>query len=186
MGDRPAQRQLPAGPKRRRPRRDPARAPLPLRRAGQDPRLSGPEGGVLPGRLRTRPRRSSTTSGSTRWNRSRSCARRRRCRCTTASRMTCSPACSTGLAGEQTVVLPRTPEQRSELERRGRLHRPRAGDRRPIAGRVRGRRGVGRRHDESRGGGARDARLHGVRGSAGRRRRAPDRRGPPAAAVPSG
>jgi predicted glycosyltransferase len=40
-------------------------------------------------------------------SRSRSCARRRRCRSTTASRTTSSPRCSPGLRGTQTVVLPR-------------------------------------------------------------------------------
>ena len=55
VGHRPAQRQLPAGQGRGGPRRDPARAPLSLRRPGQDPRLPGPQGGVLPGRLRARP-----------------------------------------------------------------------------------------------------------------------------------
>ena len=41
------------------------------------------------------------------------------------------------LKGEQVVVLPRTAEQRAEPRARGRVHRPRAGDRRPVADRVR-------------------------------------------------
>ena len=82
------------------------------------------------------------------------------------------------LGGAQTVVLPRTAEQRAELERRRRLHRPRARDRRPVADRLRRHRGLGRRDHEPRGGGAGDAGLHGVRGPPRRGRRAPHRRGP--------
>ena len=96
VGDRPAQRQLPVGRHRGRPRRDSARAPLPLWRAGQAAPVSRAEGGVLPGRLRAGHRRSWSSWGSTRrapwpW-----CARRRRSRSITGSRTTCSPACSTG------------------------------------------------------------------------------------------
>ena len=85
------------------------------------------------------------------------------------------------LRSPQTVVLPRTPGQRSQLTR-ARLPRARAGDRRAVAGRIRRSRRVRRRDDESRGGGARDPGVHGVRGPPGGRRRAADRRGQAAAA----
>ena len=63
------------------------------------------------------------------------------------------------LRGEaQTVVLPRTPAQREELA--ARLHRPRARDRRPEPGGLRGPRDLGRRHHESRGGRVGHARVH--------------------------
>ena len=65
----------------------------------------------------------------------------------------------------QTVVLPRTPEQRAELARARRFHRPRACGRRAVADRVRRSRRVRRRHDESGGRGARHAGLHRVRGA---------------------
>ena len=180
VGDRPAQRQLPAGRGRGGPRRDPARAALSLRRAGQDPRLPGPQGGVLPGRLRARPGDPRRPRPRPRRGRSRWSARRPRSRSITASRTTCSPACSSGWPACRRSCSPaRRSNARSSAN--GRLHRPRARDRRPVADRLRGRRGVGRRHHEPRGGGARDAGLHGVRGPPRRRRRAPDRRGPAAA-----
>ena len=75
-------------------------------------------------------------------------------------------------ASAQAVVLPRTPEQRAELAARRRLHRPRAGDRRAVADRLRRPRDLGRRHDEPRGGRARHARLHDLRGPPRRGRRA--------------
>ncbi len=52
------------------------------------------------------------------------------------------------LRGAQTVVLPRTREQRDQLERIWRVHRPRERDRRPIADRLRRPRRLRRRHDE--------------------------------------
>ena len=56
VGEGPAQRQLPAGEGDRRAGGDPARPPAAVRRhRGQAPPVSGPEGGVLPGRLRARP-----------------------------------------------------------------------------------------------------------------------------------
>ena len=73
------------------------------------------------------------------------------------------------------------PSARSCASVRG-LHGARARDRRPVADRVRRSRDLRRRHDEPRGGGARHPRLHHVRGTPGRRRRAPDRRRPPAQA----
>ena len=57
---------------------------------------------------------------------------------------------------------------------------PRAGDRRAVADRLRDARDLGGRHDEPRGGRARHARLHDVRGPPGGGRRAADRRGPAA------
>ena len=56
VGDRAAPDQLPPGARGGRARGDPARAPRPLRRARQGARLRGVEGGVLPRRLRARPR----------------------------------------------------------------------------------------------------------------------------------
>ena len=85
------------------------------------------------------------------------------------------------LRGEQVVVLPRTDEQRAELAG-GRLHRPRAGDRRAVADRVRRPDDLRRRHDEPRGGRARHAGVDDVRGPARRGRRGADRRRPDAPA----
>ncbi len=81
------------------------------------------------------------------------------------------------LRGEQVVVLPRTDEQRTELERVGGFVVPRAGDRRPVADRLRRPRRLRRRDHEPGGGGARHAGLHGVRGAAGRGRRGAHRGG---------
>ena len=58
VGQGPAPGELPPRPGGGGARRDPARAPGALRRRGQDPRLSGAQGGVLPGRLRARPGRA--------------------------------------------------------------------------------------------------------------------------------
>ena len=177
VGDRPAQRQLPPRAGRRRPRRDPARAPLSLRRdAARSARIRGSR------RSTTWPtssptRRSSPSSASTPRAPIAVSARRRRSRSITASRTTCSRRCSIGCAASQTVVLPRTPEQRAELTTRRRVHRPRARDRLAVADRLRGPRRLGRRDDEPRGGRARNARVHRVRGPPRRGRRAPDRRG---------
>ena len=76
--------------------------------------------------------------------------------------------CSSGCArpprdGVQTVVLPRVDAQREELRARRRLHRARARDRRAVADRLRRPGDLRRRHDEPRGGRARDARLHDLR-----------------------
>ena len=145
--------------------------------------LPGPQGGVLPRRLRARP------GGARRARpRSRPAARRR----AHAARGVAVPplrerplrrrprrAC----ASTQTVVLPRIAEQRAAARR---LHRARARDRRPVAHRLRRPRRQRRRHDEPRGRRARHAGVDDLRGPPGRRRRAPDRRGPaaPAAATP--
>ena len=82
------------------------------------------------------------------------------------------------LAGEdvQTVVLPRTAEQRDEVRRLGAVRGARARGGRPVAGRVRRSRDLGGRHDEPRGRRARHAGLHDIRGTAGRRGRAAARR----------
>ncbi len=80
----------------------------------------------------------------------------------------------------QVVVLPRTERPAHGAARRGRLHRPRPRDRRAVARRAGRPRRQRRGHDESRGGGARDARLDDVRGQARGGRRAVDGRGPPA------
>ena len=78
------------------------------------------------------------------------------------------------LRGTQTVVLPRTPDQRAEL---GRVHRARARDRRPEPGGLRRPRDIGRRHDEPRSGRSGYSRVHYLRGQARRRRRGSAPRG---------
>ena len=139
VGDGPAQHQLPPGPHRRRARRDPARAPAPLRRrAARSARYPGlkeeyyladfePDAG-RPRRAGARPRRS----------RSPSCARRPRSRSTTASRTTSSAPCSTGCASRARSSCCRArPSSAPSCAARGRLHRPRARDRRAVARRLR-------------------------------------------------
>ena len=177
-------RQLPARAARRRARRDPARAARPLRRdAAQAAPLPGAQGGVLPRGLRARRRGARRARARRRRSRSPSSARRPRSRSTTASSTRSSPQLLERLREQaQTVVLPRTPEQRAELARRGRLRRPRARGRRAVAGRLRRPRRLRRRDDEPRGGRARHAGLDDVRGPPRRGRRAADRRGPAAAA----
>ena len=64
------------------------------------------------------------------------------------------------LHGTQTVVLPRTDRAARRAQRGRRLHRARACDRRAVADRLRRPCRVRRRHDEPRGGGARDAGVH--------------------------
>ena len=168
----------------RRAGRDPARAAAPVRRHRRQA-AAATRGSRRSTTWRTSSptRRCSPSSGSTPRGRSRSCARRRPSRSTTASRTRCSAQVLDRLRGEQAVVLPRTPEQRAEL---GGLHRPRAGDRRAVAGRVRRPRDLRRRHDEPRGGGARHAGVDHVRGPPGRGRRGADRRraAAPAATAP--
>ena len=115
--------------------------------------------------------------GLDRARRSRSCARRRRSRSTTASRTTSSPACSTGCAARQTVVLPRVAEQRAQLD--GFIVPERAIDAQSLVA-LRRPRGQRRRHHEPRGGRAGHAGVDDVRGPPRRRRRTPHRRGPPA------
>ena len=84
--------------------------------------LSGPQGGVLPPRLRSPTRPSSTSSGSTRDACSSWSALLPRSRCITATETRCSPTFSSGSARDEAVhavVLPRTPEQRDEILARG-------------------------------------------------------------------
>ena len=81
--------------------------------------------------------------------------------------------------GTVSVVIPRTEGQAEAVRAIGssRLIVPGAGDRRPEPDRPRRPGGQRRRHDEPRGGGPRDARLHHVRRAHGGRRREADRRG---------
>ena len=132
-----------------------------------------PDEAVL-GRARARPRA----------RRSWSCGRRPRCRSTTASRTRSSGAVLERLAGEdaQTVVLPRTREQREEVAAAGPVRGARARGRRAEPRGVRRSRDLGRRDDEPRGRRARHARLHDLRGPAGRGGRGAAARGPPAPA----
>ena len=182
VGDRPAQRQLPSRAGGGRARRDPRRAACALRRgatscaATRDSRRST----------------TSTTSSPTRrcWPSSGLDAAQPIAVVRTPPAVSLYHRFENDLFGQvlqrlrapQTVVLPRTEEQREELGARRRLPDPGARDRRAVADRLRRPRGVRRRHDEPRGGGARHAGLHRLRGPARRRRRAPDRRGPPAQA----
>ena len=115
----PAPRQLPARQSRARARtRSRAERLAPLRRAAAEARpLPGPEGGVLPRRLRARPRRCSSELGvDRRRRRSASSAPRPRTRSTSAAprtpllpRLLRAPRPT---SGAQTVVLARTAEQR--------------------------------------------------------------------------
>ena len=73
VGHRPAQRQLPSGARRGGARGDPARAPGRYGARGKISALRGPEGGVLPGRLRARRRRPGRAR---RWTRARPIVRR--------------------------------------------------------------------------------------------------------------
>ena len=109
-------------------------------------------------------------------------ARRRRSRSTTGTATRSSSRCSTGSGRDErvhAVVLPRTDEQRARIRGLGlpSLHRPRPRGRRAEPDRRRRRCRLGRRDDEPRGGRARHARLHDVRGPARRGRRAADPRG---------
>ena len=76
---------------------------------------------------------------------------------------------SRGRPGALAVVIPRTEGQAEAARARAEpADRPRAGDRRPEPDRLRRPRGQRRRHDEPRGGGARDARLHDLQRGQGR------------------
>ena len=125
------------GQRRRRARGDPARAPGPLRRARQAARATRGSRRSTTSRTSSPTRRCSASWGSTRRSRSPSCARRRR----VALYHRFENDLFADVLGRlreqaQVVVLPRTPEQRAELAR-GRLHRPRARDRRAVADRLR-------------------------------------------------
>ena len=160
---------------------DPARAPGPLRRRRQARALPGPQGGVLPRRLRARRAPCSTSSA---------CAAD-----APLAVVRTPPAVSLyhrfenplfGAVLErlrdqgQVVVLPRTDEQRAELRRAGGYVVPeRAIDAQSLiafADLVVSAGG----HDEPRGGRARHPGLDDVRGAPRRGRRGAHRRGPPA------
>ena len=80
--------------------------------------------------------------------------------------------------GVHAVVLPRTQAQREYVKalELPSVVVPERRDRRSEPGRAGGPGGLRRRHDEPRGGRARDTGLHDLRRSAGRRRRGPDQR----------
>ena len=183
VGDRAAPRQLPARAQRRGSRRDPARAAAPLRRRRQDPRLRRASRRSTTWRTSSPTRRCSDELGLDRSRADRAwCARRRRCRSITASRTTCSRRCSTGCRGSQTVVLAahRPSSARSSLQAGGFIVPERAIDAQSLiayADLVVSAGGTMNREAVALG----TPVLHGVRGSPGRRRRAPDRRGPAAA-----
>ena len=140
VGDGAAHGQLPPGRRRRRARGDPARAPRPLRRARQAARATRGSR-----RSTTSPTSSPTAAVLDELGLDAGAADRRRAhaarrsRSTTASRTRCSPTCCDRLrrAGVQAVVLPRTRRAARRAGARGRLHRPRARDRRAVADRLR-------------------------------------------------
>ena len=184
----PAPRRLPAREAGDLPGLGAARAAEAIRRrAGEAVPVPGAQGGVLPRRLRGRPRRAragwaSTPSAS--WS---SCARRRTSRSITASRIRCSRRCSRGSGsdpGVHAVVLPRTEEQRDlrQEPRPALADRPGPRGRGAEPGRPRRPGRLGRGDDEPRGGGAGHARLHDLRRPARRRRRGADPLEPAASA----
>ena len=125
---------------------------------------------------------ASTPGGSWSW-----CARRRTSRSITGGRTRCSRAVLSRLGNDpevHAVVLPRTDAQRSHVKA---LDLPsvivpeRAVEAQSLIA-LRRPRGLGRRDDESRGGGARTPGLHDLRGEARRRRRGADPLGPAAPA----
>ncbi len=158
---------LPRSDAGRLPRGDPRRAARPARReAAEAPALPGDQGGVLPRRLRARPRRRSRASTRTQ----------------VLAVVRTPPEVSlyhrhgnplfAGVLDRlgrdesvHAVVLPRTAEQRDgdPRPRPAVAARPRARRRRAEPRRARRPRRLGRRHDEPRGGRARHARLHDVR-----------------------
>ncbi len=157
-----------------RPGRDPAgRASTgSARTRGKVRRYAGPEGGVLPRRLRPPTRRCSPASASTRRGSSSSCARRPRCRSTTSTAIRSSTRRSAALGvrsgrpgGRAAADARRSATALRALAtavaRRSRARGRRAQPRR------RGRpRRLRRRHDEPRGGRARDAGVHDLSGPA--------------------
>ena len=160
------------------PMRSPAERLASLRRRRQDPRLRGPQGGVLPGGLRARPGGALELGLDASQPIARRAHRRRRCRSITASRTTCSRRCSTGCAAPRRSCWRARPSSATQLAAGRGLHRSRARDRRAVADRLLRSGGVRGRDDEPRGGRAGDARADGVRGSPGCCRRATDRPGP--------
>ena len=143
MGDGPTPGQLPAGPQRGRPRRDPAPAAGALRRLGQDPRLRRAQGGVLPGGLRARSGRARRAgAGPLRAARGRP----------DPARGVAVPPVRERPVRRRAGALARLPGGRAGAHQRAavtaargrRADRPRARDRRPVADRLRGPGGVGR------------------------------------------
>ena len=138
-------------------------------------RYPGPEGGVLPRRLRARRRRCSTSSGSTARRSlvvvrpppetSEYHARNDALRGESIDRLAAAPA--TRRRWSSPAPRPRAP--RSRALRRRQPDRPRARDRRPEPDRLRRPRGQRRRDDEPRGGRARHPRLHDLHRPHGRR-----------------
>ena len=136
VGDRAAHRQLPPGPGGRRARGDPARAPGALRRARRKlRRYPGLKEEYYLADFEPDPAVLDELGPRSR-SRSRSCARRRPSRCTTASRTAVRPRARARCASAQAVVLPRTPEQRAELGAGGYIV-PEQRDRRAVADRLR-------------------------------------------------
>ena len=155
-------------------RRDPAGAPPPLRRAREAAPLRGPEGGVLPRRLRARrggarragPRRAPQPLVVVRTPPEVSLYHRFE---NDAVRAACSSGCEDDADGGAAAHAPSS--ARSSRAAGGFIV-PEQADRRAEPGRLRRPRGLRRRYDEPRGGRARHARLHHVRGPAGGGRRA--------------
>ena len=118
-----ARPRLPGRAAGRRSRRDPAGAARPARRAGlEGAPLPGPEGGVLPPRIRARTPPSSTSSASTGRACSSSSALRLMSRSTTVTGTRSSRDVLDRLGSDaavQAVVLPRTTEQRPTIAARG-------------------------------------------------------------------
>ncbi len=162
---------------------DPARAAGEARRQGREAGpLSGPEGGVLPGRLRARPGGARTSSGSTARRCWSSCARRRRPPSTTPA-TTSTGRRSPPRRGARGAGRGHPPHRGAggggAGPRRRQPDRARAGDRRPEPDRLRRPRGQRGGDDEPRGGGTRHAGLLDLQRPHGRRRRGADRRRPP-------
>ena len=145
------------------------------RRRGQAGPLPGPEGGLLPGRLRARPGRPRRARPRPREGRWSSSARRRRPPSTTPATTSTArrSGASPGDAPGRRPWSSRAPRRRARGAgaRRRQPGRPRAGDRRAEPDRLRRPRRQRRRDDEPRGGRARHARLHDLHRPDGRRRR---------------
>ena len=176
----PAPARLPRGDAGRRPRGDPARAARPLRRAAAEAApLPGPEGGVLPRRLRARRRSTSRRASAlvvvrtppevSLYHRHGNPLFRRRARAARPGRRASTPSScrartssarrSARSASRRCVVPDRAVDAQSLIAAAAVV---------VSAG----------RDDEPRGGRARNARLHDVRRPARRRRRGADPRRP--------
>ena len=117
-----ARSRLPGREARRRPGGDPAGPARPSRsERAQGAALPGPQGGVLPPRLRAASERPGRARPRSQPRSSSSCARLRTFRSTTATGTRCSRTCSSGSGADpsvQAVVLPRTAEQRDAIRAR--------------------------------------------------------------------